>query len=711
MIVVAGNSIDTSSMEMESESTDDQKRFIYFNPNFCINNINVKELVLRAEQSASRSLDKHQLAQSTLSLPSSQNYPFGQLQEIPSNTSTFTAITSASSYSGPSHAQSAQRSALLPTPPPQFKAPPAKQPKRGVAGPSWIRDKPFFPSDVDWNDRDHPWYHKDPRYASNLLNLAADYAKRPNQYPKCRMPPLSKRELLYRMEKLHRNGKLLSSLHLPSAVEKFIRYMRLIKDQIEFDMLRIDYSNNQTYAECRRKRAMMKGLGVNKYHYVNEEAVEELFARSQNLKGYKKQIRQDLDLSKLDTSKLSPRQRRFLFKHHVFKQGKRVYVNTDQNKDQSPKSPNLVSVNKFKAVSKESLSQVKKNRIRQSLRYRRSEDPAHQDCRFYMKTGKCKFGVRCIRKHDPSKLPAKLKKAVARKRPKSSFTVNNVKLPRRPVSSMPPPLVPISSLNLRPTPLSSTNPTQAAAVSSATNIPKTVNSLSRSLSNTDYRFINNPVLGPTKVGLNKKLVNRALKWKRKTALRRKQDCMFFIRRGKCVFGEECRKRHDPAKVALCSRFIFFNRCQKLECPYQHKLIKEKMPLCLYFYANQCSKEDCPFLHVKLGTDVPVCEKFTAGHCDKGSNCTKRHTRDCETHFKTGFCLDTDCKLLHEKILRSRTFSFSSIENAMDMDRPYFDGDDFIPIGLDRIEENASPDILRMLDSDVESIAGSLAECD
>ena len=33
---------------------------------------------------------------------------------------------------------------------------------------------------------------------------------------------------------------------------------------------------------------------------------------------------------------------------------------------------------------------------------------------------------------------------------------------------------------------------------------------------------------------------------------------------------------------------------------------------------------------------------------------------------------------------------------MDMDRPYFDGDDFIPIGLDRIEENASPGMIKYL---------------
>ena len=42
-----------------------------------------------------------------------------------------------------------------------------------------------------------------------------------------------------------------------------------------------------------------------------------------------------------------------------------------------------------------------------------------------------------------------------------------------------------------------------------------------------------------------------------------------------------------------------------------------------------------------------------------------------------------------------TVSSPTDENAMDMDRPYFDGDDFIPIGLDRIEENASPGTIKL----------------
>jgi hypothetical protein len=608
MIAVEKEFNDLRDMEAEAGSSgSEEKRFIYFNPNFCINNINVKELVLRAEQAALVSTAPGQSNLTTILHESgNQSNALIASSALPVFSPVSAEKNPAPVQPGPSDDRPTQRPALLPTPSHNpFKVPPPKQNKqfkrqRGVAAPGWIRDKPFFVTDIDWNDREHPWYHHDPNYVSNLLNLAADYTRRPNQLPRCRMPPLSKRELLFRMEKVHKNGKLLSSLHLPSAVEKFIRYMRLIKDQIDFDMLRIDYSNNQSYAECRRKRAMMKELGVNKFHYVNEEAVEELFARNQNLKGFKKEIRRDLDLSTLDTSKLSSAQRKFLFKHHVFNQGKRFYINKDKDKDSkekaTPASPNLVAVNKFKAVSKQSLAPSTKNKVRSTLRYRR-EEPSLQDCRFFLKTGRCKFGVRCIRKHDPSKLPAKLKKAAARKRPKSTFSVNNV--PRRPVnnvsrrsvnnvsrppqSSMPPPLVPISSLKLtKPqvvqTPSTPQCSTAAQQMSAATTSSKqssssavTSQSVGPALFKSDYRFINNPKLGPTKTGLNKKLVNRALKWKRKTAIRRKQDCMFFIRRGKCVFGDECRKRHDPAKVALCSRFIFYNRCSNSPCPFQHKV--------------------------------------------------------------------------------------------------------------------------------------------
>ena len=589
MIAIGSKCTDTCDRNMEAESNEEDKRFIYFNPNFCINNINVKELVVRAEQAASVSKASDTSAhtnQNTLPLNGNQNNPFISPPAVPAFTSESARNNPAPAWPGPADNPPAKkRVVLLPTPKPNtFKIPPPRHLNKGpVPAPSWIKDNPFYAKDVDWNDRDHPWYHRDPNYVSNLLNIAADYAKRPNEMPRCRMPPLSKRELLFRMEKEHKHGKLLSSL-VPCAVEKFIRYMNIVKDQIDFDMLRIDYSKNQSYSECRRKRSMMKALGVNKFHYVNEKAAEELFARSQNLQGFKKQIRKDLDLSKLDTSKLTVAQRRFLFKHHVLKQGKAVYVNPDKDRNPSSSSISspLVSVNKFKAVSKASLVPTKNRKLRLSLRYRRSDEPILQDCRFYIKTGKCKFGVRCIRKHDPSKLPTRLKKAAARKMPKSSFSVINIpKLPRRPYSSLPPPLIPLSELKPSKLPvvnLSKTPRSSASVPSSSTASPPTSNTglvtapaASTPLHTSNYRFINNPKLGPTKVGLNKKLVNRALKWKRKTATRRKQDCMFFIRRGKCAFGEECRKRHDPTKVTLCNHFIFYNRCNNSQCPFQHKV--------------------------------------------------------------------------------------------------------------------------------------------
>ena len=40
-----------------------------------------------------------------------------------------------------------------------------------------------------------------------------------------------------------------------------------------------------------------------------------------------------------------------------------------------------------------------------------------------------------------------------------------------------------------------------------------------------------------------------------------------------------------------------------------QIVKDKMPLCLYFLSGRCSKETCPYLHVNTGLDVPVCAEF------------------------------------------------------------------------------------------------------
>ena len=562
MVTLLGSSMKSSDTRNEGTVESAQKRrFIYFNPNFCINNINVKELVSRAHNSnitTSYSRSCNDVSIKTEVYPSVHIYPPSPNQA---------SVVLSSLEPDPPEANSS-RVVLLPTPTGNLSSERSQSCNIITNSTSNVTEKPGpsrqkdFASNINWHDRNHPWFPRHPSYASNLLSLAADYSIRPNQPVRCRLPPLSKGELVFRMETMHRRGKVRKCLRNPTQIDQFIKYMKIVKDQIEFDKLEIDYTNNQTYAECRRKRAMMKRLNVNEYHYINEHVVDDLFTRSQNLKCFKKKIREDLDLSKIDTSRLSGKQRKFLFVHHVLKQGKAKFINEKLNYRKPPSSPKLVSVNKYKAVLKDTVVEAKDQKIRASLRYRRTNFSIHQDCRFYMTTGKCKFGVRCIRKHDPSKLPLKFKKAAATKRPRSAYTVNNLS----------------SSQIKAPSSLQSTSSSsnQTTGISNTTKsfISKASCSGSSRLSSlykADYRFINNSKLGPCKVSRNRKSVRRALLWKRKTALQKKQDCMFFIRRGKCVFGDTCRKKHDHDKVALCSKFIFSNNCNNENCPYQHKV--------------------------------------------------------------------------------------------------------------------------------------------
>jgi len=282
------------------------------------------------------------------------------------------------------------------------------------------------------------------------------------------------------------------------------------------------------------------------------------------------------------------------------------------------------------------------------LKYIRKRDPAHQDCRFYLKSGRCRFGPRCLRKHDPAKLPGHLKKKLARSRPKSAFTVNNNPRPSKPSTSTIPQPRTASDFKL----VLNRQQSQKAPT------------IKRSLA-------------------HKKIVNKALRWKRKTEGQKSVDCMFYIKRGACRFGTACRRRHDPDKVAVCTQFVQGN-CTKDDCLFQHKIVKDKMPLCLYFLSGRCSKDTCPYLHVNTGLDVPVCTQFVKGHCDKGAQCEHRHTFHCERFFESGKCEVEGCALKH---VRGQRRPRNIEDEDIDADRPYFAGDDFIPVRDEAVRRN------------------------
>lgn len=107
----------------------------------------------------------------------------------------------------------------------------------------------------------------------------------------------------------------------------------------------------------------------------------------------------------------------------------------------------------------------------------------------------------------------------------------------------------------------------------------------------------------------------------------KQFCMFYNKFGRCQKRAQglCPYLHDPAKVAVCRRFLN-GSCPKSpeECLLTHKVSPDKMPACKFFQLGQCGRDHCPYNHVKVSEDAAICRPFLRGFCAKGQSCTLRH---------------------------------------------------------------------------------------
>ncbi|XP_071890353.1 zinc finger CCCH domain-containing protein 3 isoform X4 [Anas platyrhynchos] len=130
--------------------------------------------------------------------------------------------------------------------------------------------------------------------------------------------------------------------------------------------------------------------------------------------------------------------------------------------------------------------------------------------------------------------------------------------------------------------------------------------------------------------------------------KKKEYCMYYNRFGRCNRGENCPYIHDPEKVAVCTRFLR-GTCKKTDgnCPFSHKVSKDKMPVCSYFLKGICSNSNCPYSHVYVSRKAEVCQDFLKGYCPMGEKCKKKHTLVCPDFAKKGVCpKGARCKLLH-----------------------------------------------------------------
>ncbi|XP_067651801.1 uncharacterized protein [Haliotis asinina] len=125
-------------------------------------------------------------------------------------------------------------------------------------------------------------------------------------------------------------------------------------------------------------------------------------------------------------------------------------------------------------------------------------------------------------------------------------------------------------------------------------------------------------------------------------------CVFYNKFGRCRLGTRCPYKHDPSKVAVCTRFLR-GTCKVDSCPFSHKVARDKMPVCSYFLRGLCNRDNCPYLHVKVSKDAEVCQDFVRGFCPRGEQCSKKHTLRCPTFAESGSCpRGKKCPMLHKR---------------------------------------------------------------
>ncbi|CAF4092407.1 unnamed protein product [Rotaria sp. Silwood2] len=157
--------------------------------------------------------------------------------------------------------------------------------------------------------------------------------------------------------------------------------------------------------------------------------------------------------------------------------------------------------------------------------------------------------------------------------------------------------------------------------------------------------------------------------KKLTTMKKKKNCIYFNRFGKCHRGDKCPFIHDRTRIAVCTQFLN-GRCKNSICPYSHELIPGKLPTCSYFIKGACGQDNCPYAHSYVGHDAQVCEDFIQGFCAKGIECSKQHVLLCPHFESTGQCpRGKQCHLTHRRkrnennILKTKSNSSKTDEQS------------------------------------------------
>ncbi|XP_058089833.1 uncharacterized protein LOC131236574 isoform X2 [Magnolia sinica] len=184
--------------------------------------------------------------------------------------------------------------------------------------------------------------------------------------------------------------------------------------------------------------------------------------------------------------------------------------------------------------------------------------------------------------------------------------------------------------------------------------------------------------------LTRILASEKIRWSLHTArlrlAKKKQYCQFFTRFGKCnKDGGNCPYIHDPAKVAVCTKFLL-GLCSDGDCKLTHKVIPERMQDCSYFLQGLCTNESCPYRHVNVNPNASVCNGFLRGYCADGNECRKKHSYVCPMFKENGICPQgSTCKLHHPKT-KNKSKKRKRLKNQKNARGRYFGSPLLVDIG-------------------------------
>ena len=125
-------------------------------------------------------------------------------------------------------------------------------------------------------------------------------------------------------------------------------------------------------------------------------------------------------------------------------------------------------------------------------------------------------------------------------------------------------------------------------------------------------------------------------------------CKYFTQTGTCKNAKSCRYQHSIDHLAICPFYLTSRGCTKgSSCNLSHTPTPHNTPVCTHFLRGACSKPDCKYSHFNSDQDAPICTAFARdGYCDLGSDCVKRHVRECPKFSNTGVCDTKGCRLPH-----------------------------------------------------------------